>query len=164
MQEGNFSGPDSIFEGERLISKVQGLIAKARSNNIPIFFIQHIGKKGDPDEAGTSGWQIHSSIVPFEGDVIVHKQTPDSFFKTTLKLELDSNGIEHLIIAGLQTEYCVDTTCRRAFSLGYRVTLVEDAHSTWDSDTLTARQIIDHHNATLGGWFVKLVKEVSVSF
>ena len=65
-------------------------------------------------------------------------------------------GVKNLIITGMQTEYCVDTTCRRAYSLGYRVTLVKDAHSTWGTDLLTAPQIIAHHNEVLGGWFAKL--------
>jgi len=50
------------------------------------------------------------------------------------------------------TEYCVDTTCRRAISLGYDVTLVSDAHTTVDNKLLTAAQIIAHHNALLDGF------------
>jgi len=57
-----------------------------------------------------------------------------------------------LIICGLQTDFCVDTTVRRAFTLGYHVTLVADAHSTLDNGVLTAAQIIAHHNATLGNF------------
>jgi nicotinamidase-related amidase len=47
------------------------------------------------------------------------------------------------------TEYCVDTTCRRATSLGYDVTLVSDAHLTRDSEVLPATSIIAHHNFVL---------------
>ncbi|NMC12554.1 MAG: hypothetical protein GYA34_06690 [Chloroflexi bacterium] len=50
----------------------------------------------------------------------------------------------------------MDTTCRRAYSLGYDVTLIKDAHSTWNTDVLEAPQIIAHHNQVLEGWFVKL--------
>jgi len=65
---------------------------------------------------------------------------------------------------GLQTEYCIYTTCRRAFSLGYVVILVKNAHSTWDSSCLTAQQIIWHHNYVLGGWFVVLKNEREIEF
>jgi nicotinamidase-related amidase len=54
-----------------------------------------------------------------------------------------------LVIAGCKTQFCIDTTVRAATSRGYDVTLVADAHTTTDSDALTARQIIAHHNATL---------------
>jgi nicotinamidase-related amidase len=53
---------------------------------------------------------------------------------------------------GLQTELCVDTTVRRACTLGYRITLVADGHSTLDNGVLTAAQIIAHHNATLANF------------
>src|SRR5581483_3373536 len=46
-------------------------------------------------------------------------------------------------------EYCVDTTCRRATSLGYDVTLVGDAHLTRDNGVLTAANIIAHHKFVL---------------
>ena len=77
---------------------------------------------------------------------------------------MQTRGIGHLIIAGIQTEYCVDTTCRRGCSLGYEVTLVEDAHSTWDTEHLTASQIIDHHNQVLSGWFVTLEAARRIKF
>jgi len=50
------------------------------------------------------------------------------------------------------TEYCVDTTSRRATSLGYDVTLASDAHLTRDNQVLTAANIIAHHNFVLGGF------------
>lgn len=50
------------------------------------------------------------------------------------------------------TEYCVDTTSRRAISMGYDVTLVSDAHTTIDNKLLTAAQVIAHHNSLLHGF------------
>jgi nicotinamidase-related amidase len=44
---------------------------------------------------------------------------------------------------------CIDTTCRHATTLGYDVTLASDAHTTINSDILTAAQIVAHHNETL---------------
>ena len=95
---------------------------------------------------------------------MVQKRHPDAFQDTNLQRELESRGIERLIVTGMQTEYCVDTTCRRAYSLGYGVTLVEDAHSTWDTDLLTAPQIIAHHNDVLGGWFTELEEASEIEF
>lgn len=156
MQLGNFIDPHPIFEGEVLISKIKSLLLKMHSAQIPVIYIQHNGAKGDSDEPGTTGWEIHPSIQPHKRDLVIQKSTPDAFHETSLKRELDSREIIKIIIVGLQTEYCIDTTCRRAFSLNYEVTLVEDAHSTWDSNHLTAKQIINHHNAVLAGWFVTL--------
>jgi nicotinamidase-related amidase len=73
--------------------------------------------------------------------------TPNSFHRTDLQKLLYERGVERLVICGLQTEYCVDTTLRQALSLGYRVVLASDAHSTVDG-VLMAAQIIAHHNHT----------------
>ena len=159
MQVGNFSEPDPVYNGNELLAKVKSLISKARSAQIPIIYVQNNGGKGDPDEYGTSGWEIHPTIQPAEGDTVIQKQTPDAFHETNLHHELRSRKIKRLIIAGLQTEYCIDTTCRRAFTLSYAVTLVKNAHSTWDSSLLKAKRIIDHHNNVLGGWFATLKSE-----
>ncbi|MFX0113063.1 MAG: cysteine hydrolase family protein [Candidatus Hodarchaeota archaeon] len=164
IQTGNFSEDPPIHEGNRLLSKVQNLVNKARAAEVPVIFIQNNGNEGDPDAYNTPGWHIHASIAPIEGEIIVQKHTPDAFHETNLHVELGARKIKKLIIAGLQTEYCIDTTCRRAFSLGYEVVLVRDTHSTWNSPNFTAQQIIDHHNYTLGGFFVSLENENEVEF
>ncbi|MBV9330399.1 MAG: isochorismatase family protein [Alphaproteobacteria bacterium] len=69
-----------------------------------------------------------------------------------------------LIVCGMQTEYCVDTTVRAAHALGYKVTLVSDAHSTGNTQALSAGDIIAHHNLTLAGDFAEVIPAESVRF
>ncbi len=164
MQVGNFSEPNPVYKRNELLAKVKSLITRARSAKMPIVYVQNSGSSDDPDAYGTPGWEIHPSIAPVEEDLVVQKQTPDAFHETNLHRELESRGIKKLVIAGLQTEYCIDTTCRRAFSLGYDVILVKDAHSTWASSRFTAQQIIEHHNHVLGGWFATLKNEREIEF
>ena len=65
----------------------------------------------------------------------------------------------------MQTEYCVDTSCRAAADLGYKVVLVRDGHSTFDNGVLTAEKIVAHHNRTLGGGgFVELKDAAGVTW
>ncbi len=164
IQYGAFKEPNPINNGELLLHIINSLIKKARKANIPIFYIQHCGSTGHIFEPNTPGWNIHPAISPNNEDLVITKNTPDSFFGTSLKEELDNRKIHHIIVGGLQTEYCIDTTCRRAFSLGYNVTLVKNGHSTWNSQTLTATQIIEHHNNTLSNWFVSLKEEKEIKF
>lgn len=163
VQNGMFQEGNVVYQGDRLLRNLKDLITLARSNKTPIFYIQHTAPAGKPLEYGTKGWEIHPEISPNTQDVIIQKTTPDSFFNTTLDNELKKQGIEHLVITGIQTEACVDTTCRRAFSMGYKVTLVCDAHSTRDSQDLTAQQIINHHNDVLR-WFADVYPSKDITF
>jgi len=153
VQMFGFDETNLVYESDQLISKIGTLITQAREARVPVVYVQH----SEPEElVGSPAWEIHPVIAPGTGEVIIQKQHPDSFQDTNLQRELESLGIKKLNIAGMQTEYCIDTTCRRAYSLGYSVTLVKDAHSTWNTDLLTASQIIAHHNEVLSSWFVEL--------
>ncbi|EOO39501.1 MULTISPECIES: cysteine hydrolase family protein [Bacillus] len=152
VQVGMYTAGMPVHNGEKFLETLQNLIEECRSNSIPIIYVQHNGPKNHPLEKGTAGWQVHAAIAPREGELVVEKTTPDSFHKTNLNELLQEKGIEHVIISGMQTEYCVDTTTRRAFSEGYKVTLVSDAHSTFDTDVLRAEDIVKHHNVVFGSF------------
>lgn len=147
------------------LPRISKLLARARASGIPVIHVQHDGGKGHPLEIGTAGWKIHDAVKPIDGEPVVRKRESDSFFETSLQQELTNKGIRHLVVAGAMTEFCVDTTCRRATSLGFDVTLVGDAHLTRDTDILSAAQIIAHHNLVLddfgAGEHVITVKQVA---
>lgn len=165
VQVGMFSVPNlPLYNGDKLIENIKKLLGNARATNTPVFFVQHIG----PDEGllgkGKPTWEIDSRIKPVDNEIVISKRTPDSFHKTPLHEELKNKSIGKLVIAGCQTEFCVDTACRRAFTIGYDSILVEDAHSTFDNEILTASQIIKHHNRILGGSFAKLKRTDEIVF
>jgi nicotinamidase-related amidase len=137
---------------DRVVAKVKALLNRARASGMPVLFVQHDGPKGHPLEAETPDWAIHPLILPRSAEPVIRKKASDSFFETNLADELHARAIGRLIIAGAMTEYCVDTTCRRAVTLGYDVTLVADAHLTRDTPALSAAQIIAHHNLLLEGF------------
>lgn len=132
-----------------VITRISQLLSKARSSSTPVIYVQHDGAPGHRLEKGSPGWEIHPAIAPKPDELVVNKQFCDSFFETTLQEELGQRGIQHLVVAGCMTQYCIDTTCRRAVSLGYDVTLAGDAHTTSDNDALNVHQIVAHHNRLL---------------
>ncbi|MET1250352.1 cysteine hydrolase family protein [Sporolactobacillus sp. STCC-11] len=163
VQNGMFESENPVYNGDHLISNLKTLIHKARVADVPIFYIQHNTPVGKPLEYKTKGWELHPGLSPMDTDTFVQKKTPDAFFNTCLEEKLKAKEIDHLILTGIQTEVCVDTTCRRAFSMGYTVTLVKDTHSTWNSELLTAQQIINHHNQVLR-WFADTKNANEIEF
>ncbi len=137
---------------DAVVARIAALIQRARAHGVPVLFIQHQGPAGHLLQRGTPGWEIRAQIAPAPGDPVIHKTACDSFFETTLSSELDRRQVRRLIVAGCWTQYCVDTTVRRAVSLGYDVTLVADGHMSADVGALTFERIIAHHNNLLDGF------------
>jgi nicotinamidase-related amidase len=137
---------------DQTVARIAGLIGKARQASIPVVYIQHDGGPSHRLEPGTPGWSLRSEVTPQLGESVIHKRACDAFFETTLESELRTAHIEQLVICGCMTQYCVDTTVRRAVGLGYDVVLASDGHTTADTPTLRFEQIIAHHNALLDGF------------
>src|SRR5688500_17284194 len=138
VQVGIVEGPPAVYEPERLIEKIGALLERARAAGVPVVFVQHEGSPGHRVAVGSRGFPIHPRVAPREGEPVVRKRECDAFYETDLDDVLRARGVKELVIAGLMTQYCVDTTCRRAFSMGYDVTLASDAHSTGDTEALAA--------------------------
>lgn len=146
VQNGMFLESYPVHDGHGLLERISGLIQKARASDTPVIYVQHNEGEGEPLETNSPGWAIHPSIAPMSGDVIIQKYTPDSFHETNLHTELMALGIRKVVLSGLQTDMCIDATCRRASELGYQVTVAKDGHSTWGQGNQTAAQIIAQYN------------------
>ena len=116
----------AAFDG--LVGRIAAFVERARNRGIPVLIVQHHGQPRHRLERGLSGWQIRRELTPIRDEAVIPKTACDAFFKTRLESELASRGIRRLIVAGCMTQYCVDTSVRRAVSLGYDVTLAEDGH------------------------------------
>jgi nicotinamidase-related amidase len=136
------------FDEADVLARQSSLIAQARREDITIVFIQHNHASFEAMRRGTPGWQIHSQLDVRDTDLRIEKTASDAFYQTQLHAELQAISINHLVVTGMMTEYCVDTSCRAALSLGYSVTLVADAHTTGPG-IIDAATTIAHHNAIL---------------
>lgn len=163
VQVGMFPEADPVYDGEGLLKRIHTLITKARACSIPVIYVQHNEGEGEPLETNSPAWHIHPMIAPLAGDIVIEKHTPDSFHETTLQQQLNTLGIHHLVLTGIQTDLCVDATCRRASQLEYEVTVVQDAHSTWGQGDQSAAQIIEHYNKQFQS-FAKILESSSIEF
>lgn len=136
------------FEADAVIRRINRLSAAARAAGVPVVWVQH-ETADTPLLADRPGWALPAALQTAPADHRVRKTTPDSFLRTGLADWLAARDIGHLVICGYATEYCVDTTTRRAAALGHSVTLVADGHTSHDKPHASAAQIRAHHNATL---------------
>jgi nicotinamidase-related amidase len=151
VQQGIFAGKRPSPRWPGILERIGALAARAAAAGLPVVYVQHDGGPGHRLEAGGDGWRLDPALAPTRPTLVCRKTACDAFFETPLEAELDDLGVERLVVAGCMSQFCVDTTCRRAVSLGYDVVLAADAHATADAGALTADQIIAHHNDTLDG-------------
>lgn len=145
VQQALCSGEEAAFDIDRVIDKINGVGAMARSAGAPVILIQHEEDSGEM-QFDSEGWQLAEGLATAPADFRIRKTTPDSFHGTELHQLLQERGIGSLIICGLQSDFCVNATVRRAMTLGYNVVLVANGHSTLDSGGESAAQIIARHN------------------
>jgi len=172
VQNGLAQDPKTeIPHAERIRNAGSAILAKARSvidnshkidggPGLYIFFVQH---EEGPDEGalnkGTKAWEL--VFEPRKGDAaesIVSKTTPDTF-ETNPRLadQLKAQRIGHIVACGIQSEYCVVSTCSRALALGFEVTVLSGAHSTYDTKDKKAVEIEREVEEELTGKGAKVV-------
>ncbi|MBI3678247.1 MAG: cysteine hydrolase [Proteobacteria bacterium] len=159
VQQGMFAVPGfQPYDGEAVVERIADLIARARKSHVPIFFVQHDGGPDHPFHRGAPGFAFHPKLAPRESDDVTVKNRSSAFHGTDFDAKLKRAGIDHLVVTGMQSEYCVDSAIRGAVERGYKVTLVSDGHSTGDTKVAKAKDIIAIQNDTMNGSFATVCK------
>ena len=166
VQKGMFDGTEggTPYEGEAVVDRIAGLIARARTKGTPVLYVQHDGGASHPFHPGKPGFDFHDRLAPQPGDDVTVKRNSSAFHDTDFDAKLKKRGIDHLIVTGMQSEYCVDSAVRGARERGYKITLVSDAHSTFDSKIASAEQIIAIQNDTMNGSFAWVRTAAEIEF
>lgn len=146
MQEAMFSPDSSMFDLDGVVERINSLADIFRQRGDMVIFIQHDGSSEAFCMPGTRDFEIVSSLLVKEDDLLISKTANDSFYKTKLQEQLDHLDIDELIITGIFTDFCIDTTIKSAIAKDYHVTVISNAHTTDDKSHLTAKQIVDHYN------------------
>ncbi|QVK17545.1 isochorismatase family protein [Mycoplasmatota bacterium] len=152
VQKGLFYQKTPVYKEKELLCYINHLIDIARTNQLPIIFIQH-SNKGILKE-GCDGWNLHPELKPLEHEPIILKSNASAFNDTILNKLLVKKNINKLFVVGLTTHGCVKVTCTDALKLGYDVTLVSDAHSSFSEK---AAQLIETWNKKLLDKGIKLI-------
>jgi nicotinamidase-related amidase len=143
--------------------KAKEILEYFRENSMPIFHVQHINIRKDAPFflANTKGVEIHENVKPHDGEIIIEKNFPNSFLQTSLESELEKQNIKELVICGMMSHRCIDSTTRAAFDLGFDCTLVHDACATRDlefmSEKIKAKDVHNSFMSALGIGFARVV-------
>lgn len=135
-----------------------------RDESLPVIYIQHIALSTTatfflPD---TLGAEIQENVKPLPDEKVIIKHFPNSFRETELLDYLKKNEITDLVVCGMMTHMCIDTTVRAANDFGFNVTLIGDACATKDlsigHETVPAHEVHMAFLAALNAYFAKVVK------
>ena len=132
VQRGLFGKPTPIYQAEELLANISVLVERARVVEALVVYVQHSSHR--QLRLGSEDWQLHPSLVPRDGDLIVHKTHGNAFEETLLHSELSTRGIQRLFVTGLVTHGCVRATAQGGIQLGYEVIVASDAHSSYSKD------------------------------
>lgn len=142
------------YHAQDYLNQLETFIHQTREAGIEVIYVRH--NDGNMKN-GTPEWQVHHQIAPQNDEKIIDKTFASSFKDTDLKNYLDQQGIEQLLITGMQTEYCVDTTLRVAFEHGYKIIVPEGLTNTFDTETISAPTIRKHYETVWGNAFAQVV-------
>ncbi len=127
------SSPTFTCGGLAVLPNVKRLIEAFRSAGLPVIFTRHVHHPEGID-AGIMGWwwegmcvegtpesEVHDDIAPLPGEKVVTKHRYSSFYNTDLETILRCQKIEDVVVCGIMTNMCCESTARDAYYRDYRV-------------------------------------------
>jgi nicotinamidase-related amidase len=139
------------------------LLDRFREKNLPVVHIRHISTRPGATFflPNTEGIDIHESVAPLPGERVIQKHFPNSFRDTGLQEYLASRGAKELVICGMMSHMCIDTTTRAAFDMGYACMVAHDACAArnliFQVIEIPAAQVQGAYMAALGAVFAKVL-------
>lgn len=145
---------DGTWDPDGVVSRVAGLVDRARAAGTPVVWVQH--NSGEL-VAGEEPWQLADGLAPASEETVVQKRYGDSFEDTELGEVLTGLDVGHLVVTGAQTDACIRSTLHGAVHRGFDVTLVSDCHTTGEipaeysgGELISARTKINFTNMYAG--------------
>ena len=171
-------GPAFVEHAADIVPDVNRLIDAFHRHELPVVFMQHahrpdgsdVGRMGDfsgPDEEdafveGTPRVELIPELHRRPEDVVVVKRRYSSFLGTDLEAVLHTAGARAVVICGLMTSFCCETTARDAHGRDYEVLFVSDANEGPDLEDPTGRavphdEVLSHTLTALAAGFAEIV-------
>jgi nicotinamidase-related amidase len=157
-------GKNELIKSPEAAQKAKEVLAYFRRKKLPVIHIKHLSVRPGATYfiTGTAGAEIHEDVIPLETETVIIKHFPNGFRETGLHQHLQERKIEHLVIAGMMSHMCVDSTARAAKDLGYQLTIVSDACASKDlslqGSEIPAQKIHESFMAGLNYFYADIKK------
>jgi nicotinamidase-related amidase len=122
-------GAYPLVEPEAAAATARRVLDSFRAEIDPIIHMKHVWDAPEAEfmRPGTEGIEIHPTVEPADGELVIEKASPNSFVGTELEAELRKRAPDDLVVTGMMSSMCVDATVRAAADLGFSPTVVHDA-------------------------------------
>ena len=138
-----------LYQFDLFKAHVIELIKTARDNKIEVIYVRHDDGVGAELTKGNEGFEIYEDFQPADGERIFDKTVNSAFRDTGLLEYLREKEEKTIILAGLQTDYCIDATAKAGFEHGFKMIIPANANSTVDNPYMSAEQSYRYHNEFL---------------
>jgi nicotinamidase-related amidase len=135
------------------------LIEQAQAQAVPVVRVLHVtldGAADDPFALASGRVRPLAGLADFSPALTVHKSRHSALVGSGLEVWLTQRGIGRLVVSGIRTEQCCETTTRHASDLGWQVVFVPEATLTWAHKGLSAQQLRERTVAVLDGRFAQI--------
>jgi nicotinamidase-related amidase len=119
----------AAYQRDAVVANINTLVERARAADVPVIWVADLG---EDRQVGSEPWKIVPELHPDDAEPLVNKRYGDAFEDTELEAILAQAGVGSLVVTGAQSDACIRSTIHGAFTRGYDVTLVGDAHTTED--------------------------------
>ena len=155
-------GEYQLYEPEKAANNAGQLLKLYRQMHWPIVHVRHRFRLQDCDAREFSMLNdFYTEVVPLSGERVIYKDFPNAFQDTELLEYLRSIETKKLVVAGMMTYMCVETTVRACQLYDYHVSVVGDACATkalsWQGKDIPAETVQAVYLAGLTGMFAKIV-------
>lgn len=135
-----------LYAFDTFVSNVKTLISLARANQIEVIYVRHDDGPNEALTKGVEGFEIYDAFKPLDGEKIFDKTVNSAFKESGLLEYLLEKGEKEVVIAGLQTDYCIDGTIKCGFEHGLNMIVPALANTTVSNDFMTAEQSYHYYN------------------
>ncbi|MCV66588.1 cysteine hydrolase [Listeria monocytogenes] len=137
---------NNLYNFDSLVPNIERLITNARKNKIEIIYVRHDDGPNTELTNGKEGFDIYEKFQPTKDERIFDKTVNSAFKGTGLLAYLKEKGTKKIVVAGLQTDFCIDATVKCGFEHDFQMIVPAHANSTEENHFMPGENSYKYYN------------------